>query len=473
VTTTVTPGSGSRLRDALGAALRNPYAAWCGFVVAHFWLGLLNLYADGFPLGDVDFVYKFWADQAIIGHYLVGIDGGWVYPIVAIVPMIAAAAFGPALYASTWLALVMVLDAAAFAVILGTGRPARGHPVTDRSRSGVLIGWWWIGFLILLGPIAMGRIDSITIPLAMVGVLFAAARPRAAAVLLAVATWIKVWPAALLAALLVASRERWRVLVGAAGTSAVITAVALLLGSGANLFSFVGQQTARGLQVEAPISAVWLWQAFAGVPDTFVYYDRDLLTWQVAGLGVDLTSTMMTVFMALCALVIVLIAMLVLQRGARAGEVLPVLALALVSGLIAFNKVGSPQFMTWLAVPVVLGLATHAAGRGRSFRTPAIIVAAIALLTQAFYPYQYGWLIGLHPAMLLVLTARNVLVFVVLGWALVALWRCTPGGEVPAAAGPAWIRSTRRARVEDSDLKDSDLKDSDPDQSYPNRSIPN
>ena len=62
--------------------------------------------------------------------------------------------------------------------------------------------------------------------------------------------------------------------------------------------------------------------------------------------------------MALCALVTVLVAMLVLQRGARATEVLPVLALALVSGLIAFNKVGSPQFMTWLAVPVILGLAT-------------------------------------------------------------------------------------------------------------------
>jgi hypothetical protein len=457
VRTALTPGSGSGLRDALGAALRNPFAAWCGFVVAHFWLGLLNLYADGFPLGDVDFVYKFWADQVIVGHYLVGIDGGWVYPIVAIVPMIAAAAFGPALYASTWLGLVMLLDAAAFAVILGTGRTG-----SERSRHGVVIGWWWIGFLILLGPIAMGRIDSITIPLAIVGLLFAAARPRAAAILLAVATWIKVWPAALLAALLVASRERWRILAAAAGTSAAIMAIALLLGGGANLFSFVTQQTARGLQVEAPISAVWLWQAFAGVPGTFVYYDRTLLTWQVAGFGVDLTSTMMTVLMALCALVIVLIAMLVLQRGARATEVLPVLALALVSGLIAFNKVGSPQFMTWLAVPVILGLATHAAGHGRSFRAPAIMVAALALLTQAFYPYLYGWLIGLHPAMLLVLTARNVLVFVVLGWALVALWRCTPRSDEPASAEPAWIRNTHRATVEESD----------PNRSYPSQSNP-
>jgi hypothetical protein len=447
---------GSRSRDAIRQVLRNPLAAWCGFVVAHFWLGMLNLYANGFPLGDVDFVYKFWADQVIVGHYLVGIDGSWVYPIVAILPMLAAAAFGPAFYASTWLSLVMLLDAVAFAVILRAGRTVDDGTVpdggvADRSGYGVIIGWWWLGFLVLLGPIAMGRIDSITIPLAIVGVLFAAARPQAAAILLAVATWIKVWPAALLAALLVASRERWRIVAAAAATSAAIMAVALLLGGGANLFSFVSQQTARGLQVEAPISTVWLWQAFAGLPGTFVYYDKTLLTWQVAGVGVAVTSSLMTVLMALCVLVIVLVAMLVVQRGARATEVLPVLALALVSALIAFNKVGSPQFMTWLAVPVILGLATHAAGHGRSFGAPAAMVAALAVLTQAFYPYLYGLLIGLHPAILLVLTARNILVFVVLGWALVALWRCGPGSDASAPAEPTWISDTRRDTVEETD----------------------
>ncbi|GAB3032880.1 hypothetical protein GCM10027052_07410 [Parafrigoribacterium mesophilum] len=445
-----------RTRDALRQVLLNPFAAWCGFIIAHLWLGLLNLYADGYPLGDVTMVYKFWADQVIVGHYLVGVDGGWVYPIVAILPMLAASAFGPALYASTWLGLVMLLDAAAFAVILGV----RGG---EQKRRRVVIGWWWTGFLILLGPIAMGRIDSITIPLAIAGVLIVAARPQTAAVLLALATWIKVWPAALLAALVVASRQRWRILAAVAGTSAAVMAIALLLGGGANVFSFVGEQAARGLQVEAPISTFWLWQAFAGVTGTFVYYDRAMLTWQVAGAGVDVASTMMTVLMVLCVLVIVLIAMLVLQRGASAAEVLPVLALALVSGLIAFNKVGSPQFMTWLAVPVILGLATHAAGRGRSFRTPATIVAALAVLTQAFYPYLYGWLIGLHPLMLLVISARNGLVFVLLGWAIAALWRLEPGAGGPASPGAAWILGTRRDTVEEVD----------PDRSYQNRRQPN
>ena len=73
-----------------------------------------------------------------------------------------------------------------------------------------------------------------------------------------------------------------------------------------------------------------------------------------------------------------------------AGEVLPALALAITSALILFNKVGSPQFVGWLVVPIVYGMATAAIGEGRSFRVPAILAAAIALLTQSFYPYLYG-----------------------------------------------------------------------------------
>lgn len=421
------------LRDAFG----NPIAAWCGFIAAHFWLGMLNLFADGFPMGDVT-LYRFWSDQAILGHYWVGIDGGWVYPIVAIVPMLAAAAFGPALYASTWLILVMLLDAAAFAVILGWGRAG----VSPRN---IAAGWWWTGFLVLLGPIALGRIDSITIPLAVVGMLLVASRPTAAAVLLSVAMWIKVWPAALLAALFVATRARWRILAAAAGTSAAIMAVALVLGSGANLFSFITQQADRGLQLEAPVSAIWLWQAYTGAPGSYAYYDEALNTWQVTGTGVSAVGGLMSVLMALSVLAIVLIAVLAVQRGARAADVLAPLSLALIAALIAFNKVGSPQYMTWLAVPVILGLVTRG---GRSFRTPAILVAILGVLTQSFYPYFYGWLIGLHPAMLGLLTVRNALVFVLLGWAVAALWRS--GASLAPPTG-VWSERTGRDKVEEQD----------------------
>ena len=36
-------------------------------------------------------------------------------------------------------------------------------------------------------------------------------------------------------------------------------------GGGAHLLGFVAGQTGRGLQLEAPVSAIYLWQAVAGV----------------------------------------------------------------------------------------------------------------------------------------------------------------------------------------------------------------
>ena len=61
-----------------------------------------------------------------------------------------------------------------------------------------------------------------------------------------------------------------------------------------------------------------------------------------------------------------LIGIRAVRRGAPVTRILPELSLALVAAFIAFNKVGSPQYVTWLAAPVVIGLVYQ----GRGFRTP-------------------------------------------------------------------------------------------------------
>jgi hypothetical protein len=390
------------------ALLSNRFVLWIAFVAVHLWLGMLCLFGPGYPLGDVTVVYQRWVDQIVLGDYWVGIDGVWVYPILAIAPMLAAFALGPALYASTWLTIVMLVDAVAFAAITGW--------LASRNRA--VAGWWWIGFLLLLGPVAVARIDAITVALAIVGVLLLATRPVAAAVVLAVATWVKVWPAALLAAVVITNRQRRGVVLAALAVSAAIVAVALLFGSGGNVFSFVTQQTGRGLQVEAPVSMFWLWQAALGAPGTSIYYDLQILTFQFVGDGVAATASVMTPVLALAALAVVALGVWGVMRGAKSSALLAPLALALVATLIAFNKVGSPQFISWLAVPVVLGLATRLAGHGRSFRVPAILVLVVAALTQSFYPYLYNELLSLNPILVLAITARNLLLFVVLAWAI-------------------------------------------------------
>lgn len=416
----------SRVRSALRVIGGSQITLWIAFVLVHLWLGLVNLYAPSLPLGDVTIVYKFWMDQALLQGFWVGIDSVWVYPIVALVPMVAAMAFGADQYASTWLSMIMILNAVAFGFVTGWGR----------SRLRIPIGWWWVGFLLLLGPIAMGRIDAVTVPLAIVGVLFLVTRPGLAGVLLTIATWIKVWPAAILLAAVIALKGRLRVAAAAIVGSAVILVGALLIGSGSNVFSFITQQTGRGLQVEAPVTTLWLWQALAGVPDTFVYYDRDILTYQVQGNGVEIAAALMTPLLAIAVAIIAVLGLRATRSGVASADLFPSLALAFVAALIAFNKVGSPQFISWLAVPIILGLVTAGTGYGRSFRTPAILVLVIAALTQVIYPYLYLELLYVQPVMLIVLTARNILLLVLLGWAVHAIATVTPQTELEHVSEP-------------------------------------
>lgn len=385
-------------------------ALWVAFLVVHAALVVLNLEAQGWPLGDVVAVYRVWAENAAEGFVRMGIDVPWVYPILAFAPMAASLAFGPEWYGQTWLALVVLVNAAAFSVLIGRRRLTRTRRIA---------AWWWLGFLALLGPIALGRIDAITVPLALTGMLWAAGRPRVAAVLLTIGTWVKVWPAAVLAALVVASRRRWEVVTVAVALSAGILGVSLLAGSGLNAVGFVAEQAGRGLQIEAPLAVAWLWQIVAGSDAVEVVYDRQILTFQISGPGADAAASITTPIMALGVAAVLLLGIRATRRGAAFGRLFPPLALSFIVVLMLANKVGSPQFVTWLAAPVVLGLVL----RPRRFLVPAALAAAVALLTQVIYPYWYGWLMAANPGFVLVLTAKVVLLGVLLAWGIRSLWQ--------------------------------------------------
>ncbi len=397
-------------RGRLAALAAHPVAIWVAFAAVHLWLGALNLRGPGLPLGDVTLVYLFWVERGLIANDWVGIDSSWVYPIVALLPMLAAYVLGPEPYAVTWLTLVMLLNAGALLVLTGAGRRVR-HP---------LAAWWWMLFLLLLGPIALGRLDSITAPLAVAAVALLARHPRIAAGLLAVGAWIKVWPAAILLAAVVALRERGAVVLTTVGVTMLVVAGGLAVGAGGSLLSPLTEQSGRGLQVEAPLTTPWLWAAWAGQWSARVYYDRDILTWQVFGEGTQQAAAVATPVLAIVVLVIVALGLLALRAGASEARLVPVLALALVMALVVVNKVGSPQFVAWIAAPVVLGLLWRSRG-GERFAVPAVLALVIAGLTQIVYPFEYGALLGLQTPLLVVLTLRNLLEVVLLGWALVRL----------------------------------------------------
>lgn len=407
--------------------MKNRALLWTGFVVVHLIVAMLGWILPNQPMGDVYLVYEPWADDALDGRDIVGITAPFVYPQLALVPMLLARALAwIGGYIVAWSILVTVLNAAAFAVLVG-----RGH-----SRARVSAAWFWLVYALVLGPIGMYRIDAITVPLAVGGLLWLCGRPALAAALLAIATWMKVWPAALIAAAVVALRRRLTVIASAGVVTALVLAVIIALGGWSHAFGFIGEQTGRGLQIEAPVSAFYLWQAVAGVSGSFLFYDPDILTFQVTGPNVDIVIAAMTPLLVVAVLALAGLGAYKAWRGASAVRLLPPLALALVLAFIVFNKVGSPQFQAWLIAPLVFWIVLDR----RRAATVAALSLVSAALTQVVYPIVYGGVLNAQPVPIALLTARNILLVVLLVLAVAAIARVPARAVSATAAGTPGLR---------------------------------
>nr|WP_243847498.1 hypothetical protein [Microbacterium ulmi] len=387
------------------------------------------------PMGDVYNVYERWSGAWLHGGYVdpswysmvserthvgfVGITEPWVYPQLALVPMLLAWLFAWAGgYTIGWAILVTVADAAAFALLVGTGR-ATGRTVA---------AWFWLSFIALLGPVGIYRLDGFTVPLAIAGCLWLVGRPWLGSALLAIATWIKVWPAALVVAAVVALRRRLVVVAAGLAVSAATLLVVVVLGGGAHAFGFIADQSDRGIQLEAPVGTLYLWQAVAGVAGSSVYYDFDLITFQVTGPHVDAVIAVMTPLQILAVVALAAPGAVKVWRGASFAALFPRLALGLVLAFIVFNKVGSPQYMTWIVAPLVVGMVVDR----RHWWGPAALALAIAFLTQAVYPLTYWQLVSAQPIPAALLTARNVLLVALFAWVVVMIARVAPHPHVHA-----------------------------------------
>lgn len=396
------------------ALVRRRWLLWPAFIAVHLVLAVSCLVPGptGDSFNDVTGFYRVWAENAVHSHSWPAIDWPWVYPIVALVPMLIPLIAGHAGYGPAWLVMVTLLDAAAFAALTSRATLPR-----------VRAAWYWLAALLALGPVALGRLDIVSVALAILGVLALETRPWLAGALLTLGTWVKFWPAALIAALVVATRERWQVLIAAVATSAAIIAVALWRAHAHFLFSFVGEQSGRGLQIESVFATPLMWATWARVPGLRVYYDTKIYTFQVAGPGASVLAAAADWAMPIAVVVALVVGVRAVWRKAEPRYVTAALGLALTVGFCAFDKVGSPQYQSWFAVPVMMGLLV-AAGR---FRLPAVLVLVSLALTQLLYPWTYMGLTGVHFASIALVTVRNGVDLVVFGWALVALWRAKKG----------------------------------------------
>lgn len=389
---------------------------WCAFFIAHLITAGVGWVYPSQPMGDVVLVYEPWASSALSGGTIVGVTESWVYPQLALVPMLLVKALAVPLvpllgvsgaYLVGWAFLVTALDAVAFGVLVGR----------SPSRPRRLASWFWCLALLLLGPIAIYRIDAITVPLAVVGGLWLISRPFLAAALLTAGAWIKIWPGALMLAAVVAGKARIRKLLAAAAVTAGVVVLLLLLGADTEIFGFLTEQTGRGLQIEAVAATPFLWLAVSGAAR--IEYSFEILTFQIAAPGTDAVAALLTPLMVLAAAAVTTIGIVKASRGASFPRLFPPLALALVTVLIVTNKVGSPQFQTWLIAPVILWVVFD----GLRARVPAAIVLLLCALTCFVYPLSYDALLRAELLPVLVLTLRNLLLLVLLAVGIRALLR--------------------------------------------------
>ena len=382
---------------------------WAGFVVVHATLIGIGLFNGG-ASWDVRQVYRGWADSVLSGEGVPGITEAWVYPAAALVPILIAGLMQAFVgYTVSWGVIVTAIDALAFALLVGRSG-SRGR--TDAA-------WFWLVASLALGGVGMFRLDAITVPIAIAGGLWLAGRPWLGSALLVLATWIKVWPAAMVAAAVIAVRRRSAVLGAAVVVSAVIVLLVAALGGAPHMLSFVTEQTARSLQIEAPISTPYVWLATLGIAGVSTYFNPDIITIEVAGPFIDAVASAMTPVLALAMLAILLLGVFKAWRGVSFAALFPTLSLALVLAFIVFNKVVSPQYMIWLVPPLVIGLAINR----RRWRAPAIGVIGILGMTQAIFPWFYTALLSLNPVMVVALTLRNVLLVVLLAWTVTRIVR--------------------------------------------------
>ena len=387
--------------------LRTTALVAASFLV-HLWtLTASKIFPDAIPFGDLS-IYEYWAYLVENGAGIYGFETEWVYPALAFVPIWFAGVANFVSYEISWLVLVFLLNTAAALVLVQ--RTSITNPFTGTQAS-----WAFLLALVFLGPVSVSRIDSVSAALAIFGLVAIDRKSTGiAAAFFTVAGWIKIWPIALFAALLVAIEKRIQAIKFAAAITAGIVVVGIFSG-GDKIFSFVLQQQERGIQIESVMATPWIW--LARFDKASIFFDNQVLTNQVAGEFVEEVSSVANFLLFTALGVTLLIALRAIRSGHNRIEVFAIASVAGVLDLIVFNKVGSPQFMIWLAVPLITLVYF-----GIRLVKPALFTGAIILLlTQLVYPVFYIELLGLELLPLWLISIRNALLVVLLIWASLRL----------------------------------------------------
>ncbi|WP_156980175.1 glycosyltransferase 87 family protein [Corynebacterium terpenotabidum] len=425
---TDTPPSGLRTTPPQSTVLHNHWVLALGWVLAHL-IPVVWINRYGTSTGDVHYYF------VGVNHFFP--DTMTEYPVIGALPahLVNLLPGGEDAYIN-WFIALCVATSAVFTAWLVYMDSSPSHRAA----------WFWIMFIGLSGPIVLTRLDlfpSLTVA-AFAALLFARTRAarRAAAIVLAVATMMKLWPGVLGAALVGGFRRRstWARIGWFFGSLVVICLLIAAVSGVDALTTPLNYQSDRGLQIESlAATPVMLAASFAAVGDTrwSISYAASK-SFEIIGPGAGIMTTVATVATAAMVLFALGWAVTRLIRDDWSPMQALSFSLTMVALIIATNKVFSPQYITWLAPSVAVALLVS---RRRIVAVLAVEVLVTALLTTFVYPVYYDWLMVVPTATqaVVILALRNVGILVIAG---TALWWAVTAAREDVTAFP--VTSGRR-----------------------------
>ena len=272
-----------------------------------------------------------------------------------------------------------------------------------KQESNALPALIWVLAPLVMGPIILGRFDVFP-TLAAVFALLHISSPKKFGAAVAIGSLLKVWPMLLLLA--TPSGKFARVATWFAATFGIASLLLSLWWDG-NLFSFLGGQSSRGLQIESVGALPYqIWNAGPGSVASAVQFGAIEIVAPKTGL-VSLVVTLVGVL-----LIGVIAFWRVTGRLTNAEPVDIALTVVLIS--IVTSRVLSPQYMVW-----VFGLLAVAALRPQQkFRKILILISISSAIGQLIYPYWYESFIQGDK---LAVAAHSVRVLTLI-WATVIMW---------------------------------------------------
>ncbi len=370
--------------------------------------------------GDVD-VYQRWYGCCFTHGAFPAASSQWQYPPGAAVVFWLPGVV-PGSYLRNFVLLALACDLIVLWLVLRRARAAGGTPTA---------AWYWVCAIPLAGSIEATRFDVIPVVLSVAAICAATDGTGAGlrGVFIGAGTALKLWPAVLLAG---TPPGRWRhTLVCAATTVAAICVV--LIGG---MQSFVGNQNARGVEIESIVATPFMIWRELGWHGTVTYKFGAM---QLNGLF-DAIPQYVSLGAMVLALALVLTWRLLIRTGRAVWrpEFAADAPLAATLLFLVTNSVLSPQYLLW---PLGLAAACLAVNGERSTqRQVAFLLLAIAGLTQAIYPF--GWIPILHGSgwLTAVLALRNALLLYA---AVLSCWRIYRASRLDPAGDLAWLSQPR------------------------------